>query len=252
MRTASPMLRECAWGRPAGRFRKAASRLDPDLAAVDLLAARTLLDAGNPSASLAAVDRFLARRADHAAAHLLRARALAASGMHEEAAVAFTRGIDLGLAAGVAAQPGDYLDRAHELVLLGDTRIDEAIRGLDDGAARLGGAVTLQVRAIEFETKRGNWTSALARLSAIEAGSNRKEVWIARRADVLARAGRGAEAAQACEEALSAIEALPARLRGTEATRELAAGLRSRLADLRVAGVDTRARGDTGQETTDR
>lgn len=228
---------------------QAASRLDPKLTAVDLLAAKVLFEADNPHASLAAVDRFLDHHGDHAAARLIRARSLAKIGRHEEAAGEFTRGIDLARAAGVAPQPADYLDRARELASTGETRIEEAIRGLDEGAAVLGGAITLQLRAIELETERASWTSALARLAAVEAAAQRKEQWIARRADVLVRAGRSAEAIEAFEEALAAIDALPARLRGTEATRNLAATMLSRLAALRGTAGENQTCDAGGQET---
>lgn len=224
---------------------QSARRLDADLAAVDLALAGLLHDADNPQAALPAVDAFLAARPDHSAAHLLRARILLKLGSRREAIREFTRGIDLERTAdGVAPalQPDDYLDRARAVAAEGDTSFDEAIRGLDEGLLALGQPITLQLLAIELEEQRAHWDAALARLAALEARANRKETWIARRGDLLVRAGRPGEAARAYAAALAAIDALPDRLRSHRTVTELSASLRTRM-----AGLSSPA---TGQGTT--
>lgn len=209
---------------------QAASRLDPSMAAVDLALARLMLDAGNLPAALDAADRFLARSPRHLGGLLLKARILHHSGRRADAASAYTFAIDLQRERrgdGGAIQPDDYLDRARDLFEEG--RHDEALQGLDEGLAALGQPVTLQLLAIELEEKRGNTDAALVRLAALESRANRKETWMARRGDVLARAGRREESARAYRDALAAIAALPPRLRSSSATTELEASLRARL-----------------------
>jgi tetratricopeptide (TPR) repeat protein len=206
-----------------------AKSLDPALAGVDILAARVLFESGSPQAALEATDRALASQPTPGA-HLLRARILAGSGADADAAREFTIAIDLERAAGRAPQPEDYLERANALAKLSQT--DEALRGLDEGITTLGGAVALQLRAVELETERGNWDAALARLRSIESAANRKEPWIVRRAQVLERAGRTQEAEAAWTEARAALDRLPERLRNTGSTRELSSTIDRGLAAL--------------------
>jgi len=222
-----------------------ASRLDPELAVVDLSLARMLLEADNPQAALPAVDRFLGLHGDHAGARLTRARILVRLGSSKEATDEFTRGIELAKRdgqGGKGAQPDDYLERARVLACEGGAHVDEAIRGLDEGTAALSGAITLQLLAIDLELGQRRWDAALRRLAVLEAAANRKETWIARRADVLARAGRVEESAQAYRAALAAIDALPERLRTTTAATALVARIRASLSEPAGAGAPSAAR----------
>ena len=183
-----------------------ASRLDPSMAAVDLALARLLLEAGNLPEARDAADRFVARSPDNVLGHLVRARMLLRSGEGPAAAAAFTRAIELDRehrGGGSGIQPDDYLDRARALADAG--RSEEALRGLDEGLAALGRPITLQLLAIELDEKSGNLDAALARIAAIEARANRKETWMARRGDLLLRAGRPQEADRAYRDALAAI-----------------------------------------------
>lgn len=236
---------------------QAARRLAPDLDTVDFALARVLFEAGTPGPALEASDRFLAARPDHAGAHLLRARVLVALGRPREAAAELTRGIELSTRLGSrAASPDDYLERARLLACppIGDTA--GALAGLDEGVQALGGAIALQMLAIDLEVERKDWDAALARIAAVERRAQRKETWIVRRGDVLAVAGRREEAGRAYGEALAAIDALPARLRTTDATAKLAAHARERRADpssvswKRLSGDEPCAPAKTSPETS--
>lgn len=218
---------------------QAAGSLDPSMAAVDLALARLMLDSGNLPAARAAADRFTFRSPGNVSGHLVRARVLLRSGEKLEAAASFSRAIELdrrrrgGDSSGI--QPDDFLDRARALADSG--LLDEAVASLDEGLALLGGAVTLQLLAIELDRKRGDVDGALARVAAMEASARRKEVWTARRGDLLAEAGRTEEAERAYRETILAISALPARARHNAATADLEASVRGRLAALVPASV---------------
>jgi predicted Zn-dependent protease len=213
---------------------QAASRLDPSMAAVDLALARLMLDSGNIPAARDAADRFVGRSPGSVGGHLVRARALLRFGAKLDAAASFSRAIDLdrsrrgGDTSGI--QPDDYLDRARALA--DSDRTDEAVDGLDQGLALLGDAVTLQLLAIELDERRGNVDGALARVARMEASARRKEVWMARRGDLLAAAGRPDDAARAYRETIVTISALPARARDNAATADLEASVRGKLAAL--------------------
>lgn len=211
---------------------QAASRIDPSLAGVDLALANLLLDADNLAPALEAADRHLARQPDDAGGHRTRARILFRSGAGLDAAAEFTRAIDLHAAsAGEGAiAPDDYLARAKALADAG--RIDESLRGLDEGLVALGQPIVLQLFAIELEETRGHPEQALARVAALEARARRKEQWMVRRGDLLVRLGRNDDAARAYRDARRAIAALPPGLRRNTATSDLDAQLRRRLEDL--------------------
>lgn len=208
-----------------------ARRLDPELVLVDFTLAQVLLGADNPNPALDAVDRFLLAKPEHGAAHLLKARILVRLGSTASAIDEFTRGIALSKGQGKGGQPDDYLERARLQACDGRDGMAAAIRGLDEGVADLGGAVTLQVRAVELEIRREHWDDALARLAVLEARAHRKEPWLARRAEVLALAGRHDEARQAAAAALAAIDALPAPVRSSKTTAALASRLRRQVSE---------------------
>ncbi len=215
------------WAAAAADF-KLARELEPGLAVVDFHLGRLELEAGRPAESVAALDRFLASEPQHAAALLTRARARAALGRYLDAASDFTSG----LAVAARPEPNDYLDRARVLAAAGDEHLASALRGLDEGLARLGRPVTLELEAIELELRRGSVDAALGRLDRIVASSTRKEAWLMRRGEILEQSGRGPQAQQAYARALEAIDALPASRRSNRAVQRLETEAKNALARL--------------------
>ncbi len=142
---------------------------------------------------------------------VLRARARAARGERAAAAA------DLAGALARIAEPppGLFLERAALL------DAPEAVRCLDEGVARLGPAVSLHLRALALEESLGRWTDALRRIDQLAAQGDRRESWLKRRGDVLARAGRAVDARAAYAAALQAIDMLPDWLRTSPDTVRL-------------------------------
>ena len=206
-----------------------AAQLDPTLAGVDLARGKTLLHAGSPTRAKSALDRFLAKHPEHAGALATRARVLVILGQRLAAAADYTRAI-------AAAErldrpnPEYYLERARALAAEGGGHVAQALHGLDEGVSRLGPIVALQLFAIEIELAGKRYNAALARLETLAAQSPRKEAWLAHRGDILKQAGRATEARLAYEQALAAIESLPARHRSIGATAKLEAEIRAALA----------------------
>lgn len=222
------------WREALADYEKAA-RLDPKLAETDLCRGRALLDGGKLDWARDSLDRYVKRRPAAAAGYLYRARTLARLGEPLAAAQDYTRLI----ARVKAPKPEYYLERARLLAGAGGAHVDQALRGLDEGLARLGPVVTLESAAVEIEVDAGHWDAALARVDRIVARLDRKEAWTLRRAGILERAGRGKAARSAYADALRMIEALPERLRRTRATGELER--RARAALERVPGGQGRA-----------
>lgn len=204
-----------------------ASRIDPFLPEADLGRGRALLDANRAARARDPLVRFLHARPNHAEGRLALARCLAKLGRGTESAAEYTRAIGLFS----PPNPDLYVERAR--VLAAGGRPADAIRGLDEGIARLGPLVALQDVAIDLEVQRKNWDGALARVERVAASSARRETWLARRGEILAAAGRPREARESFEAAQQSIEALSPRLRQTRAMSRLEEKVRDSLAALK-------------------
>jgi predicted Zn-dependent protease len=173
------------------------------------------------------LDQLLAREPRHVEALVTRARARAALRDAGGAAADFTAAI----AASARPEPEYFLERAAALASSVPPDWEAAIQGLDEGLAKLGpGIATLQLAAIDLETKAGRLDAAIARLDRARAGAARQETWLVRRGDLLAMANRPTEAAAAYQAALAAIANLPPRARNTRAITELESRARQALA----------------------
>jgi predicted Zn-dependent protease len=211
------------WSRAAADYDRAA-RLQPSLKIVDLARGKMLFESGRLQRSKSTLDRFLSRQPGHYEGLLTRARVLAKLEKRSDAARDFTEA----LTASSVPEPELYLERAS--VLAGDEQqITEALRGLDEGIAKLGPVVTLQLAAIDLELRRHNYDAALTRLDQITAQSERKETWLVRRGEILKLAGRDDEARAAFNAALVAIESLPAAHRQSRSVTALELRARSAL-----------------------
>jgi tetratricopeptide (TPR) repeat protein len=209
------------WDAAMADYRRA-RKVSPDPEVVDYFFGKLHLDAGRPKRAKKSLDRFLKHEPTHARALVTRARALVQLDRPLDAAEDFSRAIDA-YDADERPDPSYYLERAHALVDAGPDRIEAALAGLDEGLARLGRPVTLQIYAIDLEVERGNTDGALARLEQIASQSERQETWLVRRGEILEGAGRAREARAAFARAIEAIEALPASRRGSRAMLRLRA-----------------------------
>jgi predicted Zn-dependent protease len=203
--------------RRAARDYDAAERYQPRLAAIAIARTHMLHESGHPRQAGRVLQAFLATAPGHAEALQLQARLLTALGSRLGAVQALDRAI----ARLAQPQPDHYLLRADLLAGLGRRHLPRAVQGLDEGIRRLGPLVSLDSRAIELELTLGRHEQALTRIDRQAAATVRKDRWLARRADVLDRAGRAQEARVARQEALRALQALPPSLQTRPGTRQL-------------------------------
>ena len=205
-----------------------ANLLDSTLYAVDLGRGKTLFEGGWFMRAKVYLDRFLLRMPDNTEALLTRARVLRELGEYLAAAVDFSQALN----STAEPRPEYYLERARVLQSAGPEYLAAAISGIDDGIARLGQIVTLQLAAVDFELQAGKHDSALQRIAAIASQSPRQEKWLFRRGEILIGAGRLPEAREAFQKALIQIEKLPPRTRALRATIALESQVRSALVEL--------------------
>jgi tetratricopeptide (TPR) repeat protein len=184
----------------------AAVGADPADAAV--VRGQIYLDAGWPGAARAELDRALRTYPERVHLRLIRARASQRLGEPSAAAADYRAAI-----AGMRAPTPDQVIEYRDVVL--ETGDEEgALAALDLGMARIGPAPTLQLPAIDLALALDRHQDALRRIDVLLAQSPRNERWLARRGEILERAGRADEARQTYGVALALIEARPATRRG--------------------------------------
>lgn len=207
-----------------------AALCDPGLAEVDVGRGKALFEAGRLAESRGALERFLVARPDHADARLSLARVFVRLRLPDEADAEFARAI------GIVGRPKPDLYFERAAALGAAERLDRAIRVIDEGIARLGPLAALEDLGVSLERRRGNHDAALARLDRLHAGRARRESWLARRGEILAEAGRPAEARASLLAARSSIESLPPRLRRTRAIERLERDVKTSLDRLETEG----------------
>jgi tetratricopeptide (TPR) repeat protein len=213
-----------------------AERIDPTIAIVNLVRAHVHLERKNWQAAADAATRFISRQPDHADARVVRARAYAELGRRQAAAADFTSAL------AVRPQPDLYIERAKALEGPGHDALEQALRSLDEGLARLGQIVTLELGAIDLELRLNRYDAALARLDGITARAPRKDTWLARRGAILERAGRPEDARAAYRAALDSLSSQSARIQQTRASVTLADELRADIGRLDRTPVAVSAR----------
>ena len=176
---------------------------DPDR--VDVVSGAALLDAGWPRMAKQRFDAVLERRPDRDDARLGRARAWMKLDHPEEAAADFAAALDR------MAEPRPAYALEERDALLATGRREEALAALARSIARLGAGPTLQLTAIDLSVDLGRYDDALLRIDGLLKTSPGHPLWIARRADILDRAGRADEARAAYADALDRVRSRSAR-----------------------------------------
>ena len=212
----------------ARRDYAAAGKLAPVSGAVLLGQAQLHVDLGEDAAARAAFDDFISRFPTNSVALLGRARVLTQLGERKAAIADYSRAI----AVAASPQPEDFLERAS--LQATEFGSDEAIKGLDEGLARLGWVVTFQKAAIDYELKRQRPDQALVRLETIIARANRKETWLAWEGEILMAAGKPREAQEVFLATLKAMDALPPRMRTSPGMVQLRSKVEGSLVSLRA------------------
>ena len=202
-----------------------ATRLEPKNPAVFFYRGRMWLEAGDPAQARPLLDRFLTARPNHGDALLIRSRILFRLGERLAAAADLTRAIGLL----PRPTPEVYLERARALVAAGPEHIDPALRGLDEGIARLGPLVSLVQYGIEVERAHGRHRQALNRYDQLPDQLRRQPSWLVVRGDILRDLGETQQAQANYRAGLEAIETYPPARRNARATIALESRLRASL-----------------------
>jgi predicted Zn-dependent protease len=200
--------------------------IDPSALPVDYLRGMCLRLAGRPAEALVALDHYLEANPENSAGHLQRARVRSALG-NEQASLD-----DYRAALAFAKRPEPDLIQEASGALAKNGFAEDALKVLDDGLAHLGPIPSLTLRALDLETTTGRFDAALARVDLLQKAAPRPEPWMAKRAALLAQAGRIDEARAAWTALGDRIAALPNLERGSTSMSTLAEQARHALAAL--------------------
>jgi len=201
-------------------------QLAPESFPTDLVRGCALRAAERPAEACAALDRHLAAHPGDVRALIERARARDALGRGDDALTDYRA-----LSAAVPdANPDLVLEIAEALERHGSA--DEAVRVIDTSTQRIGPFPGLLMFALEIDLSHGRTDAALQRVDALQALAPRPEPWMARRAEILAQAGRVGAARAAWEALLTHLAALPNLERGAPVMQTLAARAREACGEL--------------------
>ncbi len=207
-----------------------AAKLSPNLPDVEVRQAGLLVDMGRLNEAQATLSKVVAQFPHQGDAFIARARIrskLKEKGVVED----YRRGIQE-LANPL---PEYYLELARALAA--DSQSADALRTLDDAVERLGPSIPIHQFALELELNKSDFSSAVRRIDKIVSLASRKEVWFARKGDILLRAELPTEAKRSFQSALKAVDALPPRLQQSPAVVKLVTHVRIALTQISKQSV---------------
>ncbi len=210
-----------------------ADRLEPGRYATDWLRGQALTAGGQFEAGKTVLDDFLTQYPEHGGALASRARVLDKLEQHEAALVDFRSA----LMKTPNAEPDLVMEVAEALVA--QKHIEEAADLIDAHLLRLGHSPGLIIKALELEVAIGRFDAALSRVDAMQKTEPRPEPWMAKRASVLAQAGRLKDSQEAWQALFAHIQALPNLERGSHAMQLIAEQTQQALAALHSLSTNT-------------
>lgn len=208
-------------------------RLTSDQIDTSWLRAQALDIGGQPAAAKGVLDVFLKRYPDHAGALATRARVLVKLAEPEAALTDYRTAL--------SKSPHAEPELVQEVVetLTTQKLHEEAASLLETNLRRLGNSPGLVMKALELELMLGRYDDALARVEELQKSAPRPEPWMARRASVLAQAGRFSESIAAWQALHTHTQSLPNLERGAHAMQLIAEQAQQAVASLKSLSSTT-------------
>lgn len=215
------------WQEAMSDFDRAAE-IDSQNVKFDLERAGLSFEAGAYLRALDFIELYLLRHEVSTEAALIQARSYRELGQYRRSIESYQTALTNLATFDGSPLPEWYVEFANTLLLAGDKR--QALQVLQQGMDQLGEPGVFRLQAIALEVDLGLFDSALARIDRLLLQAQRKDLWLARRADILSRAGREDEARQGYQQAFAALKQLPLRIQNLPVSRELENRLQEQLA----------------------
>jgi tetratricopeptide (TPR) repeat protein len=174
-----------------------------------------------------ALDRQIASHPENPQAWLLRARAERHLGQDKTSLADFREALRR-----TASPEPDLIQEVADALATQGFR-DEAAQTLAAGIEKLGHIPSLVLRALDLEIAAGNFDAAFRLVAETQKDAPRPEPWMARRATILARAGRIDEARAEWKALSDHLASLPAPERTSHAMAQIAGEARQALASTK-------------------
>lgn len=174
------------------------------------------------------IDRFLNQNSEHVKGNLLRARILSATGEYDAAAESYSHCISISQ----RPDPEWYVERARARSFGATEELSAAISELDEGIAKFGPLVTLQIEKIQLTLMMADTAGAINQLDRLIASTPRPEQWLFRKGQLLQTIGKVEAAKSAYQASLQQVAKLPSRHRRTLAMSRLKGDCRAALTQL--------------------
>ena len=207
----------------------AASELDPKLEDLELHRGLTLFRSGRLHEAIVALNGYLSSHGRDGFAWIQLGRALSGLELHAESADAFAQAIQLSK----QPAPGLVLEMSDAIQAQGPSQYATALKSIESGIARIGPAISLELRALELEQRLGLFDDALSRLSRIAGEVQSKAPWLLRKGKILLLANRVDEADRALEQAKALALKMPPSRREAPANVEMIRSIEDLLAIVR-------------------
>jgi tetratricopeptide (TPR) repeat protein len=201
-------------------------RLAPGKFPVDLVRGQALAAGGQLEAARTVLTDFITSRPEVPEALSSRARVCMKLGNTDDAVADFKAALQKSK----QPEPDLFVDTADALIA--QRHPEEAVKVLQDGMAKLGDLASLAIKALELQQTLGLYDGALSSVAVMQKSAPRPEPWMARRASILAKAGRLDEARTAWQALADHLAKLPNLERGSHAMSVLAEESQKALAEL--------------------
>ncbi|MFN0079449.1 MAG: hypothetical protein ACKVY0_23540 [Prosthecobacter sp.] len=208
-----------------------ADRLAPGMLESELVRGEALALAGHWEAALAVLNDLLMAHANQPQGLLQRARVLKQLKQDEPCLNDYRRALEKT----PHPEPDLFQEVAEALMACGHG--EEAVQVLQRGLQAVGAVPSLVLKAMEIETAAGHFDAALSRIEAMQKSAPRPEPWMAKRAQLLAQAGRHAASRAAWQALATHLAALPNLERGSHAMSRLAEQAAANLAQSVAAAA---------------
>ena len=213
--------------------RDQADRLAPGKLFTDYVRGQALAAGGKIEAGVAVLDDFIKAHGEYGAAYAARARLLLKLNRQQEATADFHAALERT----ANPEPDLYQETAETFAAQGHP--EEAVKVLQSGIAKFGEIPQLVLKALDYELVTRQFDAALSRIAVMQKTAPRPEPWMAKRASVLAQAGRLAESRAAWTALRDHLASLPNLDRGSHAMSIIAEQAQQAL--LTLASIPTTA-----------